>query len=94
MESMTAALAFTIQDVGAEGGILVSPLGLQAGAKKVASKANIKEVVLTENSTTTSYMMQFLDQIHMGDEARLELTDHLLIEVRDLDGNVVERCEI
>ncbi len=60
----------------------------------VASKANITEVKLTENSTTTSYMMQFLDQIHVGDEARIKVTDHLVIEVRDLDGNVVERREL
>jgi hypothetical protein len=92
-QAIAGALAFTIQDVDAEGGILVSPLGLQAGAKKVASKANIVEVVLNENSTTTDYVMKFLDQIHFGDSAMLSVTDHLVIEVRDQHGNVVERRE-
>ena len=45
-QAITAALAWSIQDTGASGGILVSPFGLQEGAEKVATKAGIVEVIL------------------------------------------------
>ncbi|SDY47309.1 restriction endonuclease [Nitrosomonas sp. Nm58] len=92
-QAITGSLAWTIQDVGADGGILVSPLGLQEGAKKVAAKANIVEVVLNQDSTTTDYMLSFLNQIHIGISETVHITEHLLIEVRDKDGNVVDRRE-
>lgn len=65
-QATVAALAFTIRDLGADRGILVSPLGLQDGARKVASHANVVEVVLDQNSTTTDYLLSFLNQIHIG----------------------------
>lgn len=65
-QSITGSLAWTISDTGADGGILVSPLGLQDGARKVALKAYIVEVVLDENSTTTDHFLRFLDQIVVG----------------------------
>ena len=37
-----AASAYRIQDTGANGGIIVSPLGLQEGAAKVAKASNVK----------------------------------------------------
>src|SRR5262250_1546186 len=37
-------IAYRIRDSGAEGGIVVSPLGLQEGAAKVAKKENIVSV--------------------------------------------------
>lgn len=92
-QAITGSLAWTIHDVGADGGILVSPLGLQEGAKKVAAKANIIEAVLDQNSTTTDYMLSFLNQIHIGISETVHITDHLVIEVRDKDGNLVERRE-
>lgn len=92
-QAIVAALAYTIQDVGADGGFLVSPLGLQEGAKKVAATAKIVEVKLDENSTTTEYIMQFLNQFHFGDEAKVQVTEHLEITVRDASGNVTERRE-
>ena len=65
-QALTGTLAWTIQDTGASGGILVSPLGLQDGAKKVAAKAGICEVRLDENSTTTDYLLRFLNQVCFG----------------------------
>src|SRR4051812_35916433 len=35
------ALAFRITDAGATGGVVVSPMGLQAGAAKIAASQNI-----------------------------------------------------
>lgn len=90
-QAITGALAWTIRDVGANGGIIVSPLGLQEGAKKVAAKANIIEVKLDQNSTTTDYILSFLDQIHVGRSETVRLTEHWVIDVRDNDGNLVDR---
>lgn len=93
-QAITGALAFTIQDVGAQGGILVSPLGLQEGAKKVAAHTNIVEVTLTPESTTTEYVLRFLNQIHVGTVAQVHLIDECSIELRDKDGNVIERRKV
>ena len=60
------ALAYRIIDSGADGGILVSPLGFQKGAKRVASEESIMEVMLDENSSTTDYFLKFLNKIHIG----------------------------
>jgi hypothetical protein len=60
------ALSFRIQDSGAKGGIVVSPLDLQAGAKKVAEYSNIHHVILSPESTTTDYILKFLNKIFVG----------------------------
>jgi hypothetical protein len=92
-QAIAGALAWTIEDTGADGGILVSPLGLQDGAKKVAAKANIVEVVLNQDSTTTDYILRFLDQIHIGLSETMHMGDHAVIVIRDKDGNVIDRRE-
>jgi len=58
-----AALAFRIRDTGAVGGIIVSPLELQVGARKVAESANIVEVTLSPEATTANFIMKFLNRI-------------------------------
>jgi hypothetical protein len=58
-----AAVAYRIQDTGAVGGIVVSPLPLQIGAQRIAEAANIVAVQLNENSTTTEYMLRFLSRV-------------------------------
>jgi hypothetical protein len=91
-QAITAALAWSIQDTGAGGGILVSPIGLQKGAKKVAAKSDIVEVVLDQNSTTTDYMLKFLNQVCIGfsDTVDLNITESLTITLIDKNGNVIE----
>ncbi len=54
------------QDTGAFGGIIVSPLGLQEGAKKVAAAENIIEVRLDENSTAEHFVINFLGKFRAG----------------------------
>jgi hypothetical protein len=61
-----AGLAFRIQDTGAAGGIVVSPLPLQSGARKIATSAQIHEVQLSAKSSTTDYVLQFLNCIFIG----------------------------
>ena len=95
-QAITAALAWSIQDTGAGGGILVSPIGLQEGARKVAAKSGIVEVVLDQNSTTTDYMLKFFDQVCLGfsDTVDINITESLTITLIDKDGNVIETKNI
>ena len=65
-QEKVAALAYRIIDAGASRGILVSPLGFQEGAKKVAAAEGIVEVLMDENSTHTDYVLQFLNKIFAG----------------------------
>jgi 2-polyprenyl-3-methyl-5-hydroxy-6-metoxy-1,4-benzoquinol methylase len=65
-QEQMGGLAYRILDTGAAGGILVSPLGLQEGAAKVAGAENIQTVILSENSTTTNYLLQFLNIAFLG----------------------------
>jgi hypothetical protein len=54
---------------GADGAILVSPLGLQEGAQKIAAAEKIISVQLHENSTPTDFAVQFLNKILHGYES-------------------------
>jgi hypothetical protein len=80
-QAKLGSLAFTIQDVGASGGIIVSPLELQKGAAIVAAAKNIVPVRLTETSTAEEYVLQFLNQVMVGIADRVEITDSLEVEV-------------
>lgn len=61
-----AAIAYRIQDTGAVGGIVVSPLPLQTGARKVANAEGIVEVQLSKNSTTKEHILRFLQRVMVG----------------------------
>ena len=73
-----AALAYKIQDLGAAGGIIVSPLGLQEGAEKIAKCNNIINVKLSPNSTTSEYILSFLNNVCIGVADRLTVSATLL----------------
>src|SRR5262249_57373791 len=60
-QEQLGGLAFRIKNIGAQGGIIVSPLGLQKGAKFVAAHEDITHVILHAESTTTEYLMKFLN---------------------------------
>ena len=60
------ALAYRISGTGAKGGIIVSPLGLQEGADRVATAENISNVQLDPASTRTEYVLKFLKRIMVG----------------------------
>ncbi len=61
-----AGLAFRIQDTGAAGAIVVSPLPLQSGAKIVAESQGITHIQLSDDSTTTDYVLRFLERTFYG----------------------------
>ncbi len=71
------SLAYRISDTGANGGIIVSPLGIQLGAQLIADAENIVSVTLDQNSTPTEFSMQFLNKIFVGHEEHVELTDKI-----------------
>ena len=83
-----AALAYRIDDTRASGGIVVSQLGLQEGAEKVANANNIISVTLDADSSSTDYVIKFLEQIRVGMSGELRLTSTLGIEVIRKDGTV------
>lgn len=92
-QEQMGGLAYKIQEVGASGGIIVSPLGLQAGGKKIAELDNIHEVILDANSTTENYMMKFLNEIIFGLNEKVVLKDSVKIYVHDKDGNMFLKSE-
>ena len=59
-------LAYEILDARADGAILVSPMGLQKGAAKIADVENILSVELNENSTPTDFVLKFLNKLYLG----------------------------
>lgn len=89
------SLAYQIIDTGAEGGIIVSPLGLQEGAGRVAAAESIVEVRLNEECTQREYLLQFLNKVMVGLQDTFSLRDSVKIEVRDKYGNVIRTkpCE-
>lgn len=87
-----AALAFRIRDTGAQGGIVVSPLEPQSGAKKVAAFSNVIHVTLDPKSTTRDYMMQFLNQIFVGLSDNISITDRVQVQIIR-GGKVIDKTK-
>ena len=88
-QGKVGALAYCIIDTGAAEGIIVSPLGLQEGAGKVAAAINIVSVRLDQDSTQHEYILQFLNKIMVALSASLSLGDSVEFELRDKNGNVL-----
>jgi hypothetical protein len=65
-QGAVAALAFQIQDTGAAGGFIVSPLGLQEGGQKVAAAANIYSIRLNADATPQEFALSFLGNLFVG----------------------------
>lgn len=84
-----AALAYRIQDIGAEGGILVSPLGLQSGARSIAEAEEIVEVQLDSNSTAKDFAMRFLGKLMVGASVEFRVALSMM-----LDAEVLRQCKI
>jgi hypothetical protein len=75
------ALAYRIKDTGACGGIMVSPLGSQKGALKVAKYENIVDVTLDKSSTTTDYIMTFLKNVMIGISEKVTISDNFSVQI-------------
>lgn len=65
-QESVAAIAFRVIDTDSTGAILVSPLGLQEGAKKVAGAMNIISVTLNADCTPEEFSLRFLNRVFAG----------------------------
>lgn len=74
-QEKVGSLAYRILDTRAEGGIIVSQLGLQSGAQRIAKAENILNVELRNDCTPTEFSMQFLNKIFIGFHDELNLSD-------------------
>ncbi len=88
-QGKVGSLAYCIIDTGAAGGIVVSPLGLQEGAEKMAAAENIVSMQLDQNSTRHEYVLRFLNKVMVGLADSLPLSGSLEFELRDKSGNVL-----
>lgn len=80
-QEKVGSLAYRIIDTQAEGGIIVSPLGIQEGASKIADKENILNVKLDKNSSTHEYVLQFLNKIMVGLQDTVCMSDNVSIKL-------------
>lgn len=69
------AMAFRIIDSGAEGGIIVSPMGLQAGAAKIAASQNITSVQMNRDANELEYVLRFLKTVMIGVRDHINFQD-------------------
>lgn len=90
-QEQVGGLAYRIIDAGAQSGIIVSPLGLQEGAKRVAAAENIVSVQLNANSTPYEHVLRFLNEVMVGVSDAITLKDSVTIEATDQDGNIIHR---
>jgi hypothetical protein len=79
-QEQIGGLAFRIHDTGAAGGIIVSPLPLQSGAKIVAESQGIHEVQLSAESTTTDFVLRFLERALHGISANMTITSEITVQ--------------
>lgn len=86
-----AGFAYKIKDTNADYGIIVTTIGLQEGAKKVAKAEKITEIKLDYNSTSENYIAQITNQIFVKITDKIVLSDSIEIEVRNKDGNLIGR---
>jgi len=92
-QEKTAALAYRIKDTEAEGGILVSPLGIQEGAAKIVKADNIVSVQLGPNSTPHEFSMRFLNKLMVGIRSGFVMGDSCSAEVIRTCANCGQKFE-
>lgn len=92
-QDAVAAVAYKITDTGSASGIIVSPLPLQKGGRIIAETEGIQHVELTADSTTEEWLATIGKVLHVGVTVRdtLVMSETITAEVRDKDGNLVDR---
>lgn len=84
-QEQVGGLAYRIKDTGAAGGIFVTPIGLQAGAEKIATHEGIQTVHLDANSTREGYILRFLNDVFVGVTDTITVTDEVSVVIRHED---------
>lgn len=87
-------LAYKITDTGSSGGIFITPIGFQEGAKKVTKSENITTVILHEDSSSSDYVLQFLNHIKVGASGTLKLSGKLSAKFIQGDGTTKDLGEL
>lgn len=90
-QEAVGGLAYRIIDTGAEGGILVTPLDVQVGAKKIASAEGIVTVQLNADSSPHQYLLRFLDKVMVGLQDHIRITPREEIRVELYPGSKTSR---
>lgn len=90
-QAILGSLAYSIQDTGAQGGIVVTPIDLQKGAKKVAAHENIQHAILGPSSTTTQYILHFLNKVFVGVEVTVGV--HVTCRARAFSADEAKAIE-
>jgi len=86
-QEAVGGLAYRIIDTSASGGIIVSPLPLQVGARKVAEANNIVHVQLGPDSTPENFAISFFNKIFVCITERMTISDNVSVVITDKDGN-------
>lgn len=86
-QEAVGGLAYRIIDTGASGGIIISPLPMQDGARKVAEANNIVHVQLGPDSTPENFAISFFNKIFVGITERVTISDNVSVVITDKDGN-------
>lgn len=94
-QAIVGSLAFTIQDTGAAGGFLVSPHGLQAGAKKVAAAAKVEEIKLDPASTPDAFFGEWLGSLQAGfaDTVTASMSEHVQFKLFNAEGKLIQEYD-
>lgn len=80
-QEQLGGLAYRIKDAGASGGIIVTPLGIQEGAARIAASENILEVQLSADCTPDEFVMRFLNKLMVGVKETVVLRETVVAEV-------------
>ena len=65
-QAVLGSLCYTIKDLGAKGGIIVTPDDIQKGAKKIAAHEGVIQVTLTPDSTPNDFNIGFFGKFKGG----------------------------
>lgn len=57
------SFAYSIKDSGAKGGIFVTTIGFQTGARKIANKEKIAQIILRGDSDVDNYVAELMNHI-------------------------------
>lgn len=79
-QSHVAALAYTIKDIEGEGGLYISPLGLQEGGKAIAEAENIFEVKLNKDATLIDMTLELLRKIIVRKSCPIDSNHTMVIQ--------------
>jgi hypothetical protein len=75
-QEAVGGFAYRIQVIGAAKGYMITPIGLQAGAKLVADYEKIGHITIPRGSTPESYVVRFLNNV------LAKVTDHAAFQDR------------